>query len=809
MKQYLYNLIDEVSKIAGLGIRYFDSQNSENKNIRIIPINLPIEEVRITVGDREYSLTEHHISIYENPITSGKFKNHYHYTATYIHEGKSYKAHIYFNDNDIVNSQVLVKLVSVKQGDTKQEFIDLTQTQQQELLDRCHFVVSPIFSKIRAYQLTKVRLLKAKIAQLDKSASELSHNISSLDTHREYCKLLDEQILLHRELSKYDPGIRPLAIIRILENLKLAMAPVLAVTVPIVEDDSKYKSSESRVDDTDKDKLDRETPADAKDLAQDPSQSDSKLDTKSIQEHTDSSINVQKSINFELQSISRDLTVRVPVDGDSQQNINILKRLWFRLKRVNERINTTGLTILTDAYKGIELRFFATVKNILNSSDLITQHFDWLVNEKDILSIIDIPDDLVISSVMSNNSMLLGKIISNTELSTNRKYIFQHNGNRYNCNLLEACVVLNAEDCFGLLLRNGYSPYSFESIESPLMQVLLPKCKVTARLQKILLESTTSRDQDLTGKRLVCALKYFLQQAAITEFQNPLYLYYSVTLQLLELEQELKQVISKKDCIARGRLQLRKQAEYIGRLADGFNDSEIHAFSRNLNIVFAKIESTRAKIRLFSSHRVSSRDINIILRTQKTLTSLNDMGMHHDIPEKYIEKISVATINFEIALINRLCGELDSNNILQFTSKGPQFRNIKAANKYARFVAEQNAILEAVKSEVVSQLKIVGMLRGMDKLFAQIVSDKPELDTSRTDEPKTHEPGIGEPESDESETDELKTKVSRKAPIRFSSSQLESPRLSSADVDAEAGCDDDFAPAHVKRFYGQKSRGRR
>ncbi|CEK10455.1 hypothetical protein [Legionella hackeliae] len=170
-KNTLFNFIDLLFS-ANLPIPQckqveLDRNKEDSKYYRLeLDHNQP---VILGKGIEKYTLTQHHISIYETENSSNPQLSQYHYTAYFSDaNGKNFRLHVYFNANDELTMKAVFSRED-KEGFTpieaeklESEFINLATTN-----------VQPIIAELRKRHCEKIKELEERYSKLQQEAAML------------------------------------------------------------------------------------------------------------------------------------------------------------------------------------------------------------------------------------------------------------------------------------------------------------------------------------------------------------------------------------------------------------------------------------------------------------------------------------------------------------------------------------------------------------------------------------------------------------------------------------------------------------
>lgn len=144
-----------------------------------------------------YRVTEHHLSVYERPLSALDAKSQYHYTALLQKEGIEYRLHVYFDSNDIpVGRPNLAEITPKKELITldckknAQDFLQLAIDSKQNLI-----------GFLRVFQDKVFKNLEAQHKKYEAIAKGLEQN-SPLDKLA-YLEILRQQTSLLNQIIQY------------------------------------------------------------------------------------------------------------------------------------------------------------------------------------------------------------------------------------------------------------------------------------------------------------------------------------------------------------------------------------------------------------------------------------------------------------------------------------------------------------------------------------------------------------------------------------------------------------------------------
>jgi hypothetical protein len=209
-KNILYNFIaHKIFKTGTLPSGIKLTQKTHTKGTLYYFFELPKDDA--VVG--EYTLDNHHVSVFAESNGYLDGKSQYHYTA-YMKdkEGNRYRLHVYFNPRD---GYVSVPLLSLIADDGS--FIPVADSEDNHEVFKAlaHLSIDTLIAQLRKDQKELVKKLKQEYDVLEKEATELSKNLES--NKEAYKDNLDLQIAKLEELSNYtdsDPYLYQLAFLK-------------------------------------------------------------------------------------------------------------------------------------------------------------------------------------------------------------------------------------------------------------------------------------------------------------------------------------------------------------------------------------------------------------------------------------------------------------------------------------------------------------------------------------------------------------------------------------------------------------------
>ncbi|KGP63534.1 hypothetical protein EP47_12190 [Legionella norrlandica] len=215
----LFNLVkDKINKAKISGAIDF-SELTHSKGTKYYKFELPLDK-EITIG--EYTLSHHHVSIFEKPYGWIDSISQYHYTAYFKNQlGTEYRLHVYFDSEDnFVNRPLFSRVTS------ENEYIPVDCEENEEvfklLADRS---TRDLVKYLRGEQQLVVEDLKKQFEVLESQLTGISESMRGKEEHLE---ILDRQIDIQKSLllySNFTPGIRK-ALKHLLSYKKALMAEI-------------------------------------------------------------------------------------------------------------------------------------------------------------------------------------------------------------------------------------------------------------------------------------------------------------------------------------------------------------------------------------------------------------------------------------------------------------------------------------------------------------------------------------------------------------------------------------------------------
>lgn len=142
------------------------------------------------------TLTEHHISIYEQPLNIIDKKSEYHYTALFTDQQRNtYRLHVYFNQFD---EMIPPPHLALETGNQQYEPIAVNEFNV-NWFDLSQKAINSVITQLRTKQNEQCTLFKNRIEPLDKRTVQLSANLAK--NKKVYLNLLAEQIELSSQLN--------------------------------------------------------------------------------------------------------------------------------------------------------------------------------------------------------------------------------------------------------------------------------------------------------------------------------------------------------------------------------------------------------------------------------------------------------------------------------------------------------------------------------------------------------------------------------------------------------------------------------
>ncbi|MCL9685065.1 hypothetical protein [Legionella maioricensis] len=143
------------------------------------------------------TLTEHHISIYEQPLNIIDKQSEYHYTALFTDEQKrTYRLHVYF---DQLDEMIPPPHLALETG--RYQYDPITRDEfDVDWLELSEKAIKSVITQLRAAQNTKCNSLKNEINPVERRTIQLSENLEK--NKRNYLAALTQQIGLKTQLNE-------------------------------------------------------------------------------------------------------------------------------------------------------------------------------------------------------------------------------------------------------------------------------------------------------------------------------------------------------------------------------------------------------------------------------------------------------------------------------------------------------------------------------------------------------------------------------------------------------------------------------
>ncbi|CEG58628.1 coiled-coil domain-containing protein [Legionella fallonii] len=177
------------------------------------------------------TLKNHHLSVYENPLSSVD-KSQYHYTAVFEDgESREYRLHVYFNYRDYCLWEPKLSLIL-----PENKFVPVESKEHSDAFRTlAHIATNKLIDYLRATQNTVISNLQRGNESLEAQASLLSKKLD--DNRAEYIACIRRLIDAHEELKKYVNNVQPvLSTVRYYKNLcdqlsLITESPIIATRI--------------------------------------------------------------------------------------------------------------------------------------------------------------------------------------------------------------------------------------------------------------------------------------------------------------------------------------------------------------------------------------------------------------------------------------------------------------------------------------------------------------------------------------------------------------------------------------------------
>ncbi|CAM2784817.1 hypothetical protein [Legionella worsleiensis] len=144
-----------------------------------------------------YRVTEHHLSVYERPLSALDAKSQYHYTALMQKEGIEYRLHVYFDANDmpvgrpnLAEITLKKELITLDCKKNAQEFLQLAIDSRQNLI-----------GFLRVFQDTVCKNLESQYKKCEAIAKGLAQDTPL--NKLAYLEILQQQTNLLNQIIQY------------------------------------------------------------------------------------------------------------------------------------------------------------------------------------------------------------------------------------------------------------------------------------------------------------------------------------------------------------------------------------------------------------------------------------------------------------------------------------------------------------------------------------------------------------------------------------------------------------------------------
>lgn len=212
-KNALYNLIGTKLDLGSDDIPATRvSKLTHSKGKKYYLFELPVDE-QVGVGD--YTLTSHHISVYESSTAKLDLKSQYHYTAFFEDKsGEQFRLHVFFDSRDNMVSQPLLTRV------TDDDFIPVDCSEfEEDLKIFADLSKADLVKFLREKQKQELDLLQNEYDKQEKKSADLSRNM--LKNKSQFLEFLDRQVALLKRMQSYSNNPASISSTqRFLQNVK-------------------------------------------------------------------------------------------------------------------------------------------------------------------------------------------------------------------------------------------------------------------------------------------------------------------------------------------------------------------------------------------------------------------------------------------------------------------------------------------------------------------------------------------------------------------------------------------------------------
>ena len=450
-KNALYNVINaeiasQLTNIPGAESLF---QLTHRLGSKYFLFKLPFED-NMRVGD--FTLIEHHLSVYDKPLGKLDLKSQTHYTACFKDASYNvYRLHVYFDSNDdLVGRPLLSKLVS----DDIYEPVNC-QENEEVFLVSARFSTKALFGYLREVQNRLINTHQEEYDVLEKEASLLSQNL--VKNKEEYLYKVGRLIETLDQIINYSNSTQiPLGKRTFLVRLRKSVER-LEVTAPVVKSEKlkargKSEKSKARL----KGEIEVKSPLALHSNSFFPAN----LSSSGKPNKSRSKLEISEAIN----ALSLDFEKCKRLEDKAL--IRSIEALYSELREKEVGIDfeyytasTKDIQELQTLKKGIE-----TLAKGLLQKLLITGKYEEAKKLNLFYSIL--PNDIIQLALLLNKANLLNFLIENQIVNINYKY-FTIKGVKYS-SLVDYCFKESTNkqskaDCLAVLVQHGASLMELDS----------------------------------------------------------------------------------------------------------------------------------------------------------------------------------------------------------------------------------------------------------------------------------------------------------------------------------------------------------
>lgn len=449
-------------------------EHKDAENYLLFPLSNPMEQ--FVFAGTKYNFQEHHLSIFEKPITSGKFKNAYHYSLSVINSknNKSYKLHIFVREK----GNVVVEPLLIAEDDSREK-IALTRQEQYNLLERGLKYIRPIIDDIKNCQAAIISEYYQQFNNLELEACNLFQQFERVKSNAArdlYVQQLQQCILTLQSLNEYLP------------HSKNGLINLLQERINIFN-----KFNFDTVDGVSDEHLDKTTDEGLTLLRLYTSEKTSP--NRGIQRLAadDATPNYDLEITKLLSQINNKL-LALPSAVSFTEKDGVIKNIWRLFNQLKLKAPFLENADLSIRYFEVTQRIIDTTRQYFENTENFLRLLTWATSKEIAISdYIQINNhDLIYRALSTDDSKLLENLLKFVPVSE-VEHLELRPGNKYS--LLEWCVELGAIKSFEYLLtQKDYCELAIKDSNSPL--ILFSGCQQKSRqFQKVILRTLSLSEQ--------------------------------------------------------------------------------------------------------------------------------------------------------------------------------------------------------------------------------------------------------------------------------------------------------------------------